>query len=280
MPLLACLILHRLLAVETTLQVATVAVVIVVCTTLLVGADLDSGSVEGLEAFAAALAANAAAGADAAALQPTVDAMLAFAKNQLNDWVRGRGVWAGGKGGGSGGLDACRGTVPHPASAPSSPLSLHPAASAHAAGGCGRGHVGLGQSQRRLDAAQHRPVRGRAPAPPVPPAPPAPPVPGLRWEPAPLPPCLRLGADRGHRCLPPPTYPRCSVDIQDGAVSLAVDVSAENHRRALWNSLTALLFIVALLVVTFTLNYSFRQVGAARCRLGLLARVWRVPRVV
>ena len=57
-------------AVLTTLQVATVAVAITVGTSLLVGADVDSGSMEGLQAFAAALAAQVAAGAVAAQVRP------------------------------------------------------------------------------------------------------------------------------------------------------------------------------------------------------------------
>lgn len=73
----------------TTLQVATVAVVIVVTTTLLVGADVETGSVEGLEAFAASIAAMAAAGVTAAGLQPTINAMLAFSEDQLGGYVRG-----------------------------------------------------------------------------------------------------------------------------------------------------------------------------------------------
>lgn len=52
-------------AVLTTLQVATVAMATVVGTSLLVGADVDSGSLEGLEAFVSSLAAQAAAGANA-----------------------------------------------------------------------------------------------------------------------------------------------------------------------------------------------------------------------
>jgi hypothetical protein len=50
----------------TTLQVAAVVVATVVGSTLLVGADVNSGSNEGLEAFVASLAASAAAGATAA----------------------------------------------------------------------------------------------------------------------------------------------------------------------------------------------------------------------
>lgn len=53
-------------AVLTTLQVATVAVAITVGTSLLVSADVDSGSMEGLQAFTEALAAQVAAGATAA----------------------------------------------------------------------------------------------------------------------------------------------------------------------------------------------------------------------
>lgn len=52
-------------AVLTTLQVATVAVAITVGTSLLVSADVDSGSMEGLQAFTEALAAQVAAGATA-----------------------------------------------------------------------------------------------------------------------------------------------------------------------------------------------------------------------
>jgi hypothetical protein len=49
-----------------TLQVAAVVIATVVCTTLLIGADVDTGSTQGLQAFVDSLAANAAAGADAA----------------------------------------------------------------------------------------------------------------------------------------------------------------------------------------------------------------------
>lgn len=72
----------------TTFQVGIVAICIVVGTSLLVGADIDSGSLEGLEAFAAALAAAVTAGATSAAqLAPTVDAMLAFAEEQMGGKV-------------------------------------------------------------------------------------------------------------------------------------------------------------------------------------------------
>jgi len=68
-------------AVLTTLQVATVAVAITVGTSLLVGADVDSGSMEGLQAFAAALDAQVAAGAVAAQVR-----LWEFASARVQGW--------------------------------------------------------------------------------------------------------------------------------------------------------------------------------------------------
>ncbi|KAL4448605.1 hypothetical protein ABPG75_005824 [Micractinium tetrahymenae] len=96
----------------TTLQVSLVVIGTVVGTSLLIGADLNTGGSEGLDAFASALAAAAAAGASAAELNATVDAMVAFSYDQLAskqvpmeltvysaggalnwDWVQQHGGW-------------------------------------------------------------------------------------------------------------------------------------------------------------------------------------------
>lgn len=73
----------------TTFQVGVVAIAIVAGTCLLLGLDANTGSLEGLEAWVEALATAARSGAgSAAALQPSVDAMLAFAGDQLGGKVR------------------------------------------------------------------------------------------------------------------------------------------------------------------------------------------------
>lgn len=90
----------------TTFQVGVVAIAVVAGTCLLLGVDADTGSLEALQAWAEALAAAArgGCGGSAATLQPSIDAMLAFAADQLEGKVGERVMGAGSKvGGGSGG---------------------------------------------------------------------------------------------------------------------------------------------------------------------------------
>ena len=52
-------------------------------------------------------------------------------------------------------------------------------------------------------------------------------------------------------------------ELSSGAVSLAINVAGDNHARALYNMMLAVLIIVLLLVFVIVLNYTIWRVRAA-----------------